>query len=245
MGIQNQELVVIYRTSDKGRPKLKLHNTRYPFLDNLLTVFKNVPIICIADNVDNNSFSKLESYNFQQLIRTSLGNSMSFYYAVEHYIQNLSYFKYVYFLEDDYIHLPSSMDILLEGLRVFDYVTLYDHPDKYNTNSKSKKRSFSCSSANEIILTHNSHWRKATSTTMTFETNCITIKKDILFFRLFSKGLPIGKFIYPRWFWDRGLPRDYALWRALLFSKKRTLVSSLPGQSTHGEIEFLSPLWKQ
>jgi len=245
MGIQNQELIIFYRTSDKGRPKLKIHNTRYPYLDNLLEIFKNVPIICIADNVDDNSYSRLKTYNFEQLLRTSLGNSKSFYFAVKHYIRKYSHYEYVYFLEDDYLHLPTSMENLIEGLRTFDYVTLYDHPDKYYPSSTSKKIIKLCSCSDGIHMTGNIHWRAANSTTMTFATNRTKIKKDLIFFRLFSKGLPIGKYIYPRWFWDRGLPRDYALWRALLFCRKRTLVSSIPGLSTHGEIEFLSPLWKR
>jgi len=38
----------------------------------------------------------------------------------------------VYFVENDYLHLPDSSKVLLDAFELgFDYITLYDHPDKY------------------------------------------------------------------------------------------------------------------
>ena len=60
---------------------------------------------------------------------THFGNSKSFIHAVEKALD----FKenIVYFVEDDYYHRQDAPQLITEGLKVGDYITLYDHPDKY------------------------------------------------------------------------------------------------------------------
>jgi len=243
MGMSNQRLIIIYRTSDKGRIKPKLFKERWHYLENMFSVFSKADIVCVADNVDDISINRLEKYPFYSIYRTSLGNSKSFWFAYE--LALSTYFDYdcVYFLEDDYLHEDGAFQLIFEGLEISDYVTLYDHPDKYSfgVNPELSRRGVEKS---YVFNTRDIHWKSTNSTTMTFATKIKTLKKDKLFFALFSKGLSFGKWIYPRWFHDKGLPRDYRLWWSLRTFRKRLLISCIPGKSTHGETDQLSPLWK-
>jgi hypothetical protein len=72
----------------------------------------------------------------------------------------------IYFVEDDFLHLPNSIDIIYHGVNTFKLVTGYDHSDRYTRND-------------DITLGHeciafskktNCHWRTAESTTCTWAT---------------------------------------------------------------------------
>lgn len=127
----------------------------------------------------------------------------------------------VYFLEDDYLHRDGWIDILLEGFQVkgAEYVTLYDHRDKYflpmykNLTSK-------------IYTTPSCHWRTVPSTTHTFAVRYETLMRHLPIHRKFSEGRTISadhdKFCY-------------------LQKKGSNLISPMPGWSTHAEPEFASP----
>jgi hypothetical protein len=242
MGSENQDLIIFYRTSDKGRVKKKIYSSRYKYLDNLKLVFEDTPIVCIADNVSDESYETLSRYRFLQIHRTELGNSRSFSFALRLFKEQFSIFKSIYFLEDDYLHKPKSLSVLKEGLVIADYVTLYDHPDKYLTKINPKLNRIPAEKS-RVWLSASSHWKSTNSTTMTFAGNRDVLLKDYSVFKLFTQGVSFGKYLYPRWFWDRGLPRDFMMWRALIVLKRRTLISSIPGFATHAELELLSPLW--
>jgi hypothetical protein len=127
----NMPLYIYYRISDKGNPKDKLPwADKYFCLLNALQKFGNENFYIIADNCSSKTIDFIKS---QQVLieETSLGNSASFLYMIDKIIKNHNPDDYVYLLEDDYIHLPNSKRILLEGLEIADYVSLYDHPDKY------------------------------------------------------------------------------------------------------------------
>jgi hypothetical protein len=126
----------------------------------------------------------------------------------------------LYFVEDDYLHLPGWTQILLEGFSLpgVDYVTLYDHKDKYFLYPKLESK---------IFATRSSHWRTTPSTTHTFATRLQTLKEDLPIHRKYSEG--------------REISQDHAKFLKLQKKKKRVLVSSIPGASTHVEPEFASP----
>jgi glycosyltransferase involved in cell wall biosynthesis len=126
----------------------------------------------------------------------------------------------VYLVEDDYIHKPGWIDILLEGFSVpgAEYVTLYDHRDKYDAYPRLQSKIFVSSSC---------HWRSIPSTTHTFATRFKTLLRDLPIHQKFSVNRKISldhdKFVY------------------LQKKRKTMLISCLPGWSTHAEPEFASP----
>lgn len=124
----------------------------------------------------------------------------------------------IYFLEDDYVHREGWVDALFEAFSLeTDYVTLYDHSDKYTAypNLQSK-----------LFVTKSCHWRSTPSTTNTYAMRFSTLKEDISIHRRFSLNRKVSadhdKFVF-------------------LEKKGRTLISAVPGFSTHADPEFLSP----
>jgi glycosyltransferase involved in cell wall biosynthesis len=143
------------------------------------------------------------------------------------YVESLSLHPetVLYFVEDDYLHKAGWVDLLLEGIEVADYVTLYDHKDKYFLPMYRSLRS-------QLLHTQSCHWRTIPSTTQTFAVRWKTLAEDLSVHRKFSKGRQISqdhqKFIH-------------------LSKRGRRLISSVPGFSTHAEPEFASPCfdWNQ
>lgn len=130
----------------------------------------------------------------------------------------------LYFLEDDYLHRPGWIDILLEGFSTpADYVTLYDHSDKYSAYPKLRS---------QIFATQSCHWRTTPSTTNTYAMRFGTLKQDLAIHQRFSVG--------------RKITADHDKF-CFLQKKGALLVSSIPGWSTHADPLFSSPCfnWDQ
>ncbi len=129
----------------------------------------------------------------------------------------------IYFVEDDYLHRPGWLDILLEGLSIADYATLYDHKDKYFLYPELKSR---------IFVSPSCHWRTTLSTTNTFALRCKTLFRDLSIHQSFSQG--------------RTITADHEKF-CQLQGQGIMLISPMPGWSTHAEPEFASPCidWEQ
>ncbi len=128
----------------------------------------------------------------------------------------------LYFLEDDYLHKPGWVDLLFEAFTLpVEYVTLYDHKDKYNAYPKL---------ASKLFLTPSCHWRTTPSTTNTFATRFRTLKRDMAIQRRFSLG--------------RKITADHDKF-CCLGKKGAILISSIPGWSTHADPENESPFFKE
>jgi hypothetical protein len=130
----------------------------------------------------------------------------------------------IYFLEDDYVHRPNWNKILIEGFDLgADYVTLYDHGDKY--------MEFYSEFRTKILHSKSSHWMATPSTTNTFAVKYSTLIKDLVAHTKYSTNteptLDHQKFLE-------------------LSQKGRVLISSIPGYSTHCQQDLLSPCidWK-
>ncbi len=175
--------VILFRISSKGYPKVKVEGLdKYDSLNNLIKIFEGWEFICVADNCDESLISRIKNdYKFDQLIETRLGNPGSFWKLYEIALDDCMPEDIFYFIEDDYLHLPKSPEALEEGLKYFDYVTLYDHPDKYNIsgmpmNPFAKINKYSESM--ELVFGEENIWRTSNSTTMTMALTGKTLKED-------------------------------------------------------------------
>lgn len=224
-------LKVYYRLSDKGQPKSKLTNVNlFNCLDNFLFHFQGATkIYIVADNVTDKTYTTLLAYIEQRPVvtsieRTSLGNSGSLQHAIKHALRYCENNDYIYFVEDDYIHRFNAQQVLMEGLECFDYVTLYDHSDKYMNPSPNPFVKLGGEVA-RVCLTKSCHWKCTNSTTMTFACSYRILVED---------AADIQSFLYG------SIPEDFACFQHLIHKKHRTLASAIPGFCTHGE--FPSPL---
>lgn len=222
----------IYRFSDLGYDKRKLplvnnENCFINFCNNFLEKnFDGVTIImdnCYDRTVERFKVivEKLNTGNSPQIITTSNGNAGSYKYALQYAMENFNDEEIVYFVEGDYIHDISSKKILEEGFNLIgaeiDYVTLYAHPDKEATPDRIIPE--------YIFRSTSSYWRTTEATTMTHAAKVSTIKRD---FPIINKWVS-GKH-----------PDDYKMFLELKANGK-LLISSIPGYSTHGENDWLSP----
>lgn len=130
----------------------------------------------------------------------------------------------VYLVEDDYMHRKGWDLALIDAFESFsvDYVTLYDHMDKYFLPMYETLQS-------KILVSKMSHWRTTPSTCNTYAGKMNTFKKHWDIHKLYCKpdithdGYDHTKFVH---LWKEG----------------SNLISSIPGYATHCENYFISPL---
>ena len=163
-----------------------------------------------------------------ELTHVDIGNNAgSFNYVLDKALE-LDNKEIVYLLEDDYLHKPNSKQIITDGIELgFDYVTLYDHPDKY-MNPIDGGNPF-CSGMSEetrVYLGDNCHWKLTNSTTMTFASKVKTLREDEKIIR--------------KWTSEKH-PNDFQMFIELKQNFRR-LASPIPGYSTHCESRWLTPL---
>jgi hypothetical protein len=145
----------------------------------------------------------------------------SFLYLLDHVSQlKVSPDTIIYFLEDDYLHREGWVDLLLEGFSLpgVDYITLYDHRDKYSEMYQSLE--------SKLFHTQSCHWRTTPSTTNTYAMRHGTLVRDLEIHRQFSLG--------------RKVSADHEKFCELR-ARGSVLISPMPGWSTHAEPEFASP----
>ena len=224
--IPNDEIKfnVFYKYSDKGKtPQID----KKTVFKNFIRLFGAQNLFILLDNSPQDSYRFFEDYCPQEIIQTQLGNSAASVHIFDK-IKELEDHEIVYICEDDYLHASSHCKpLIIEGLHIADYVTLYDHGDKYNPANNDQDKSVNplISDGGElshVLLTGNSHWKTTNSTTMTFASRVKTIKEDYKILREFceEKKLP------------NDVPNDYEMWQELTKSGRK-LISALPGRSTH------------
>ena len=221
---------IIYRISDTGYNKVKpdyINNEKC--LKNAIEVFKDADWSIIADNISEETNNMIQKYiSKSSIFYVSIGHGAgTFNLALD---EALTYKddEIVYFIENDYLHTPDSLEILKEGFNLgASFVSLYDHPDKYMIPENGGNKY--CQGGAEdtrVYLTKNSHWKVTNSTTMTFAAKVKTLKENETTLRKWTKGTH---------------PYDFEMFIDLR-SQNKLLITPIPGRSTHGETAWLTPL---
>ena len=219
---------IFYRICDVGYPKEKpSYITKENCLRNAVLTFplEKVDWHVVADNVCDETYQMILRYVPEKFVkRVSVGHGAGTFRMVLLDALELNDNDLIYFLEDDYLHLPKSLENLVECAECNneDYITLYDHPDKYSYfdgySLMGEKR--------ELYFTGSHHWKTTCSTTMTFASFVSVLKRD--------------KKVFMRWT-ETKHPYDFQIFIELFLFKKARLVSPIPSLSTHGETKFLAP----
>lgn len=129
----------------------------------------------------------------------------------------------VYFLENDYLHqygwVTKIFELFESGFQA-DYVSLYDHRDKYHYPMYQDLTA-------KIVYSQSHHWRTSPSSCASFMLMQKTLDQD---YEILSSGLT-----------------DYYFFSKLIGEKGRILLTPLPGLATHSMQGYLSPTidWHQ
>ena len=228
---------VYYRISDGGYAKVKpSYVNNENCLRNFIKHFNGNDITIIADNVSDATLDMIRKYVANEsIIQCSVGNGAgTFTLALEDAL-TLPDDTLVYFVENDYIHRTGADKALKEAFMLnVEYVTLYDHPDKYMPrNLGGNKLCKDGSEETRVFLTNSCHWKITNSTTMTFAALVGTLKDDEDIIRKFTNGY------HPETGQKQGHPYDFSMFIELN-KKGKALISPLPGYSTHGESRWLT-----
>lgn len=219
-----------YRISDNSYKKQKLigatkevcfknfiksfHKTIFGDLNPISPDFIS-PMKIIADKCQDDTIAMLSQTGIP-IETTNYGNAGSLKHAIDLAIAECDDDELVYFVEDDYLHLQTAPTLLEEGIKRADYVTLYDHPDKYTSQYNGGEYS-------KVIKTASSHWRYTISTCMTFATKVKTLKEDLETWTKFTDGVH---------------PHDHQIFTELNKDKRRRLAVCIPGVACHCDLDF-------
>jgi uncharacterized Fe-S cluster protein YjdI len=227
-------MIIVYRISDSGYNKVKpqyINNRNC--LKNATSVFNpnKHRWAVIADNTSDETNNMITEYVPADCITyTSIGSGAGTFNFGLDMCLNLNENEIVYFLENDYLHVENSDLILEEGINIGgDYVSLYDHPDKYIPANKGGNPFIEEDGGEltKVYLSKSAHWKMTNSTTMTFASRISTLKDDEKILRNWTN---MGHY-----------PKDFDMFLELR-EKGKVLLTPMPGYSTHGESAWLSPL---
>ena len=135
---------------------------------------------------------------------------------------NIKQHDLIYFCENDYLHSPDWSEYIVDLYSTFaglEYVSLYDHNDKYFLKDYEDLTS-------KIFTTRTRHWRTTPSTCGTF-----ICSKEILLMDYDIMSTMEGD--HNKWIW-------------LNQNRGRSIITPIPGLSTHCMEGLLSPTidWK-
>lgn len=121
----------------------------------------------------------------------------------------------IYFLEDDYLHRENWCEVLIEAFALpIQYVSLYDHLDKYLHYDDLYSK---------IFYTPSVHWRTVPSTCNTYAAKMGQLREDVNIHRHYSEAS------------SDGISMDHSKF-CHLRDIGRTLITPMPGYSTHCDL---------
>lgn len=245
------QLISIYRISDFSNPtKVK---PQYASKENCLRVFirefGNENLIVVGDGITPTTYEMLKQYVPEtNIVLIDVGNTGAFLASIDLAYQTALQYSsedfLFYFVEDDYIHRRGARQILLEAFSDLnaDYVTLYDHPDKYQDIQDSRYIAgqvtvdkeengirkpgvlYRTGEQSKVLISNSTHWRTVSSTTMTWATTGTNLKEDYEDLVKLHQG--------------KELPMGIATFE-MLKSKQKDLISPIPSYSAHAEEKWL------
>ena len=207
-------------TDNRNRPSWFDYEKCYDNLLSTVNFSKNVKINIVYDGKEDNW---IKNKNFNKLHKIEAKEDMkSFWETIKlsHSDNSIEEDDLIYFLENDYMHVNGWVEKIFELFQTYnglDYVSLYDHNDKYflpmydNLTSK-------------IFTSPSHHWRTTPSTCGSFVTTKQRLNED---FDILSTM--------------RG---DHNKWLWLNQNRNRFVFTPLPGLSTHCMNSLLSPTIK-
>lgn len=219
---------VYYRISSESHDKARICSKEESLI-NFINCSDWDNINVIADNCDDATIEMLQTHiSAGSIEQSKLGNSKSFVHALNRAIQENDDDDIIYFVEDDYLHRKQSKAVIVHGLSdtkevPVDYLTLYDHPDKYRAE-------YNFAEDTKVFL-RGVHFKYTISTTMTFAAKVKTLKEDAEYWRYGCKY---------------SIPEDHRTFVQLGRLKHRKIAVPLPGYATHTETINLAPTvpWK-
>lgn len=198
--------------------------------ENLLSVFdKDAKITVVFDGDSTDHF--VSKFPYVDIVHTEGGvDSKSFTKLLDHVLSrdDIKDDDIVYFVEDDYIHRHNSVKILRDIFKSSnaDYVSLYDHPDKYIPGYFQR---FAQGFITHVVCTDKCHWKTTPSTTNTYAMKFSTLKRDREVHYKYCDFDKVGK-----------VTQDHVKF-CELWNSGKSLVTPIPGYSTHVENGMLSP----
>ena len=197
-----------------GRPvwfsKLKCFENLH---QSILNTKSEVKLVCLMDGDKSQLTDLIESYGYELIYIHTGSNKKSLIYQLDY--ANTVIDGDFYFVEDDYLHLPNAINVIISGIKKFGLVTGYDHMDRYTRTDDV------CYQKESLYFYDNIHWRTCESTTCTWG-----IRND-----LYKVIYSIAK---------KFLLEDREFFRYLHNAGIR-LHNPIPGVSTHVHFPYLSP----
>ncbi len=218
-------MIVIYRISDARKGTHLDGVNKVDCLISFRRAFGTQDVIIVADNCDKNTISAINWLGYSNVIQTKLGNCGSFANCLCLALQ-YSDDEIIYFCEDDYLHHPESKRILIEGVSLGTFVTLYDHSDKY-CQAGPNPYVLDGGENTRVVIGESCHWKVTNSTTMTFAAKVRDLRAT---YKTMLKYLTSQK-----------TPDDFHMWLEL--AKYGHLISAIPGYATHCHEPWISPFF--